>query len=45
MAEIIQKNASSKLVALELQKPYPQEYQATVNKLLKKIFLQTGSLQ
>lgn len=30
VAEIIQKNVGGKLVAIELEKPYPENYQATV---------------
>lgn len=33
VAEMIRQNVRGKLVALELQTPYPQDYQATVNKV------------
>ncbi|MEX6689906.1 flavodoxin [Danxiaibacter flavus] len=33
VAQIIQKNVGGKLVALELQTPYPEDYQATVNQV------------
>ena len=34
IAEIIQKNVGGKLVALELQKPYPENYKATVQQVV-----------
>lgn len=34
IAEIIQKNVGGKLVALELEKPYPENYKATVQKVV-----------
>ena len=34
IAEIIQKNAGGKLVTLELQKPYPENYRATVEQVV-----------
>jgi Flavodoxins len=36
IAEIIHKNVSGKLVALELQTPYPENYQATVQQVAKE---------
>ena len=36
IAEIIHKNAGGTLVALELEKPYPQNYQATVQQVVKE---------
>jgi flavodoxin len=36
IAEIIQKNVGGKLVALELQKPYPENYQQTVAQVVKE---------
>ncbi len=36
IAEIIQKNAGGTLVALELEKPYPENYQATVQQVVKE---------
>jgi flavodoxin len=36
IAEIIQKNVGGKLVALELEKPYPENYQATVQQVVKE---------
>lgn len=36
IAEIIQKNVGGKLVALELQKPYPENYQQTVRQVVKE---------
>ena len=36
IAEIIQKNVGGKLVALELQKPYPENYQQTVHQVVKE---------
>src|SRR5687768_11162458 len=36
IAEIIQKNVGGTLVALELQNPYPENYQATVQKVVKE---------
>jgi len=36
IAEIIHKNAGGTLVALELEKPYPDNYQATVQQVLKE---------
>ena len=36
IAEIIQKNAGGRLVALELEKPYPENYQATVQQVVKE---------
>src|SRR5687768_14966445 len=33
IAEIIHKNVGGKLVALELEKPYPENYQATVQQV------------
>jgi flavodoxin len=34
IAEIIQKNVGGKLVALELQRPYPENYKATVQQVV-----------
>jgi flavodoxin len=34
IAEIIQKNVGGKLIALELQKPYPENYKATVQQVV-----------
>lgn len=34
IAEIIQKNVGGKLVALELEKPYPENYKATVQQVV-----------
>lgn len=36
IAEIIHKNAGGTLAALELEKPYPQNYQATVQQVVKE---------
>ena len=36
IAEIIQKNVGGTLVALELEKPYPVNYQATVQQVVKE---------
>ena len=36
VAEIIHKNAGGTLVALELEKPYPENYQATVQQVVKE---------
>ena len=36
IAEIIQRNVGGKLVALELEKPYPENYQATVQQVVKE---------
>jgi flavodoxin len=36
VAEIIQKNTRGTLVALELDKPYPENYKATVNQVAKE---------
>jgi flavodoxin len=36
IAEIIHKNAGGTLVALELKKPYPQNYQTTVQQVVKE---------
>ena len=36
IAEIIQKNVGGTLVALELEKPYPQDYRATVEQVVKE---------
>jgi flavodoxin len=36
IAEIIQKNAGGTLVALELEKPYPENYQATVQQVVNE---------
>ena len=36
IAEIIQKNVGGKLVALELEKPYPENYQATVQQVVRE---------
>ena len=36
IAEIIQKNVGGKLVALELQKPYPENYQQIVAQVVKE---------
>jgi flavodoxin len=36
IAEIIHKNAGGTLVALELEKPYPENYQATVQQVVKE---------
>ena len=36
IAEIIQKNIGGELVALELEKPYPENYQATVQQVVKE---------
>jgi len=36
IAEIIQKNAGGTLVALELEKPYPDNYRATVEQVVKE---------
>ncbi len=36
IAEIIQRNVGGKLVALELQKPYPENYQQTVAQVVKE---------
>ena len=42
IAEIIQRNVGGTLVALELVKPYPENYQATVQQVVKE--LETGFL-
>jgi flavodoxin len=36
IAEIINKNVGGKLVALELEKPYPEDYRATVEQVVKE---------
>ena len=36
IAEIIQKNVGGTLVALELEKPYPENYRATVEQVVKE---------
>ena len=36
IAEIIQKNVGGKLVTLELEKPYPENYQQTVQQVVKE---------
>ncbi len=36
IAEIIQRNAGGTLVALELENPYPENYQATVQQVVKE---------
>jgi flavodoxin len=36
IAEIIHKNVGGKLVSLELQKPYPENYKATVQQVVKE---------
>ncbi len=36
LAEIIHKNVGGKLVALELQKPYPEDYRATVQQVVNE---------
>src|SRR5688572_971476 len=36
IAEIIHKNAGGTLVALELEKPYPENYRATVEQVVKE---------
>src|SRR5688572_20597212 len=36
IAEIIHRNAGGTLVALELEKPYPENYQATVEQVVKE---------
>ena len=36
IAEIIQKNVGGTLVALELEKPYPENYQVTVQQVVKE---------
>ena len=36
IAEIIQKNVGGTLVALELEKPYPENYMATVQQVVKE---------
>jgi len=36
IAEIIQRNIGGTLVALELEKPYPENYQATVQQVVKE---------
>jgi len=36
IAEIIHKNIGGKLVALELEKPYPENYQATAQQVVKE---------
>ena len=36
IAEIIQKNVRGALVALELEKPYPENYEATVQQVVKE---------
>jgi flavodoxin len=42
IAEIIQRNVGGKLVSLELVKPYPENYQQTVQQVVKE--LETGYL-
>ena len=42
VAEIIQRNVGGTIVALELVKPYPENYQATVQQVVKE--LETGFL-
>lgn len=42
VAEIIHKNVGGKLVALELENPYPEDYQANVEQVKKE--LETGFL-
>lgn len=42
VAEIIHKNVGGTLVALELEKPYPENYQATVQQVVREN--ETGSL-
>ena len=36
IAEIIQKNVGGKLVAIELEKPYPENYEVTVQQVVKE---------
>ena len=36
IAEIIQRNVGGKLVAIELEKPYPENYQVTVQQVVKE---------
>jgi flavodoxin len=36
LAEIIHKNVGGKLVSLELEKPYPENYEATVQQVVKE---------
>jgi flavodoxin len=36
IAEIINKNVGGELIALELEKPYPENYQATVQQVVKE---------
>ena len=36
IAEIIQRNVSGKLVSLELEKPYPENYEVTVQQVVKE---------
>ena len=36
IAEIIQRNVGGKLVAIELEKPYPENYEATVQQVVKE---------
>ena len=36
IAEIIQRNVGGKLVALELEKPYPENYEVTVQQVVKE---------
>ena len=36
IAEIIQKNAGGTLIALELEKPYPEDYKLTVQQVVKE---------
>ncbi len=36
IAEIIQRNVGGRLIALELEKPYPENYQATVQQVVKE---------
>ena len=36
IAEIIHKNVGGTLVALELEKPYPENYQATVHQVVRE---------
>lgn len=42
IAEIIHKNVGGTLVALELEKPYPENYQQTVQQVVKET--ETGYL-
>lgn len=36
VAELIQKNTGGKLIAIELQKPYPEDYRATVQQVVEE---------